>query len=95
MKLTEVNKLPQIIYLVSVRARYFSPSVLKLIAKATSFLRFIKEIFALGIDSFYVHALSIASFQHSISKLFIIVHVGSLQSKIKLKPETSESTDWV
>lgn len=59
--------------------------ILKLIMKATSFLRFVKEIFALDIGFFYVLASSIASFQHNIENALIIVDMGSLKNEKKKK----------
>ena len=59
--------------------------------KATSFLRFVREIFALGIGFFYVLALSIANFQHSISKMCSLQSTWVPCKTKKLKPETSET----
>lgn len=68
-----------------------STSILKLIVKAISFLRFVKGIFALGIGSFYVLALSIASFQHSISKMHSLQSTWVSCKEKKMEPETSET----
>lgn len=65
--------------------------ILKLIMKATSFLRPIKEIFALDIDFFYVLASSIASFPHNIENALIIVDVCSLKKEKKKTLETATS----